>query len=102
LLGSGCSTGAFGFQIGSKGVEIAKFPVNFPVSKGIGGGDGSYLTAHTTIQSHQTADFQADLKQAVSAGIFAGIVPVFRSLVRYPVANGGKPDMVRAAHFGSD
>ena len=44
------------------------------------------MTAHTTIQSHQTADFQAKSKQAVSAGIFADIVPLFRSPVTLPVS----------------
>src|ERR1019366_1995417 len=39
-----------------------------------------------TIQSHQTADFQAESKQAVSAGIFAGIVRLFRSPVTLPVS----------------
>jgi hypothetical protein len=47
---------------------------------------GSYLTAHTTIQSFQTADFRADSKEAVSVGIFAGIVPLFRSLVTLAVS----------------
>jgi hypothetical protein len=30
---------------------------------------GSYLTAHTTTQSSQTADFHVNCKEAVSAGI---------------------------------
>ena len=60
--------------------EIVKFPVNFPDSRELQVETGSYLTAHTTIQSHQTPDFQTELKQAVSVGIFAGIVPAFRSL----------------------
>ena len=47
---------------------------------------GSYLTAHTTIQSSRTADFQADSKPAVSVGIFAGIVLLFRSLVTLAVS----------------
>ena len=38
---------------------------------------GSYLTAHTTIQSFQTADISADSKEAVSVGILAGM---FRSV----------------------
>jgi hypothetical protein len=33
---------------------------------------GSYQTAHTTIQSFQTADLRVGSKEAVSAGIFAG------------------------------
>jgi hypothetical protein len=31
-----------------------------------------------TIQFHQTADFQAESKQAVSVGIFAGIILLFQ------------------------
>jgi hypothetical protein len=48
LLGSGCGTGAFGSEIASKSLEIAKFPVNFPVSRELQVETGSYLTAHTT------------------------------------------------------
>ena len=47
---------------------------------------GSHGTAHTTIQSFQTADFRADSKEAVSVGIFAGIVPLCRSLVTLAVS----------------
>jgi hypothetical protein len=47
---------------------------------------GSHGTAHTTIQSPRTADFQADSKRAVSVGIFAGIVPLFRSPVTLAVS----------------
>jgi hypothetical protein len=39
-----------------------------------------------TIQSHQTADLHTESKQAVSVGIFAGIVPLFRSPVVLPVS----------------
>jgi hypothetical protein len=80
LLGSGCSTGAFGFQIGSKGVEIAKFPVNFPISRELEVETGSYLTAHTTIQSSQTARFRHDAKEGVSAGISDHSFPGLLSL----------------------
>src|ERR1700737_4143762 len=69
---------------------------------------GSYLTAHTTIQSFQTADFRADSKEAVSVGIFAGIVPLFRSLVTLAVsqADFGLPSLQQkipfpAAEFGA-
>jgi hypothetical protein len=62
LLGSGCGTGAFGSEIASKSLEIAKFPVNFPVSRELQVETGSYLTAHTTIQSPQTARFSRDAK----------------------------------------
>jgi hypothetical protein len=51
LLRNGCGTGVFRLQIASKSVEIAKFPVNFPVSRELQVETGSYLTAHTTIQS---------------------------------------------------
>jgi len=44
------------------------------------------MTAHTTIQSFKTAHFQTDSKRAVSGGIFAGIVPLFRSLVTLAVS----------------
>jgi hypothetical protein len=40
----------------------------------------------STIQFLRTADFQADSKRAVSVGIFAGIVPLFRSLVTLAVS----------------
>jgi hypothetical protein len=43
---------------------------------------GSHMTAHTTIQSRQTAVFRAAQKQAVCVGISAGIVPLRRSLVK--------------------
>jgi hypothetical protein len=45
---SGCGTGVFCFEIACKSVEIAKFPVNFPVSRELQVETGSYLTAHTT------------------------------------------------------
>ena len=51
LLRNGCGTGVFRLQIASKSVEIAKFPVNFPVSRELQVETGSYLTAHTTTQS---------------------------------------------------
>jgi hypothetical protein len=40
---------------------------------------GSYLTVHTTSQSYETANPGADSRWGVSVGIFAGIVPLFRS-----------------------
>ena len=66
---SGCGTGVFRSGIASKSVEIAKFPVNFPVSRELQVETGSYLTAHTTIQSARTAETIADRKEAVSAEI---------------------------------
>jgi hypothetical protein len=39
-----------------------------------------------TIQSYQTADFQAESKWAVSAGIFAGIFLLFRSPATFAVS----------------
>jgi hypothetical protein len=44
------------------------------------------MTAHTTIQFYRTADFQAYSKRAVSVGIFAGIVPLVRSLMTLAVS----------------
>jgi hypothetical protein len=41
---------------------------------------GSYLTAHTTIQTTQTAEIVADRKKAGFTGIFAGFTPQFWSL----------------------
>jgi hypothetical protein len=46
---------------------------------------GSYMTAHTTTQSDQTADFQADVKQAYSVGILGYFVPPLRSLAAVAV-----------------
>jgi hypothetical protein len=39
-----------------------------------------------TSKSFKTADFQTDSKRAVSVGIFAGIIPRFRSLVTLAVS----------------
>jgi hypothetical protein len=77
---SGCGTGVFRSEIASKSVEIAKFPVNFPVSRELQAETGSYLTAHTTIQSPQTARFRYDLEQGVSAGISGHSIRGFWSL----------------------
>ena len=41
---------------------------------------GSHLTAHTTIQSPQTARFHVGAKQGVSAGISGHSIPGFWSL----------------------
>jgi hypothetical protein len=49
-------------------------------------GVGSLVPSVSTIQFLRTADFQADSKRAVSVGIFAGIVPLFRSLVTLAVS----------------
>jgi hypothetical protein len=67
---SGCGTGVFRTEIACKSVEIAKFPV----SRELQVETDSYLTAHTTIQSDQTAHFVGDCKEAVSAWDFGGIV----------------------------
>jgi hypothetical protein len=53
-----CGTGAFRIESASKSPEIA----NFPVSRELRAETGSYLTAHTTIQSPQTARFRYDAK----------------------------------------
>ena len=47
---------------------------------------GSHMTARTTIQSYETANPSADSRQADSVGIFAGIVPLFRSPVTLAVS----------------
>jgi hypothetical protein len=49
-------------------------------------GDRFRWTASATIQSYQTADFQAESKQAVSVGIFAGTVLFSRSPVTLAVS----------------
>ena len=48
----------------------------------------SSIPITSTIQSPRTADFQAGSKRAVSVGIFAGIVPLFRSPVTLAVSQG--------------
>src|SRR6266478_10132827 len=68
---------------------FAEFCKKFPVLRRMSRETGSYLTAHTTIQSPRTADFQAGSKRAVSVGIFAGIVPLFRSPVTLAVSQAG-------------
>jgi hypothetical protein len=59
LVRSRCGTAAFQREVASKGPKIAKFPVNFPVSRELSLETGSYLTAHTTklfkhLASHAT------------------------------------------------
>ena len=49
-------------------------------------GAGSSIQIVSTIQSFQTADLRVGSKEAVSAGIFAGIIPLFRSLVTLAVS----------------
>ena len=69
LTKSRYGTAAFRTETASKRREIAKYPVNFPVTRELPMETGSYPTAHTTIQSSQTADFRADVKQADSVGV---------------------------------
>jgi hypothetical protein len=57
-----CGTGVSRTDIASKGPEIAKFPVNFPVSRELRAETGSYPTACTTIQSPQTTLSRVDAK----------------------------------------
>jgi hypothetical protein len=57
-----CGTGAFRPDIASKSPQIAKFPVYFPDSRELRAETGSYLTAHTTTQSSQTAHFRYDAR----------------------------------------
>jgi hypothetical protein len=51
-----------------------------------GWGVGSSVHSSPTIQSYQTADFQAESKRAVSMGISAAIVPHFRSPATFAVS----------------
>jgi hypothetical protein len=74
LLGNRCGTGGFRTDIASKSPEIAKFPVNFPVSRELQAETGLHMTAHTTIQSSRTAQTVVDREEAVSAGI---LPPIF-------------------------
>ena len=46
---NGCGTGAFCTVFASKTPEIAKFPVNFPVTREIRMETGSHQTAHTAL-----------------------------------------------------
>ena len=78
LTKSRCGTAAFRTETASKSREIAKYPVNFPVTRELPMETGSYLTAHTTIQSFQTTDLRGDSKEAVLAGIMAGSFVLFR------------------------
>jgi hypothetical protein len=55
---SGCGTGVFRSEMASESVEIAKFPVNFPVSRELPAETGSYLTAHTTNPFKYLAPFE--------------------------------------------
>jgi hypothetical protein len=45
---SDCGAAVSCYEIGPGSPEIAKFPVNFPVSRELQVETGSYLTAHTT------------------------------------------------------
>src|SRR6202035_4681490 len=47
---SRCGTAVSRNEIRFRGTKIAKFPVNFPVSRELPPETGSYLTAHTTTQ----------------------------------------------------
>jgi hypothetical protein len=61
---------------------LEKIPCKMgPYQGKIGSETGSYLTAHTTIQSCQTTDSQTGVKQAVSVGISGHFIMPFRSLV---------------------
>jgi hypothetical protein len=69
--------GFFVSEMASKSVEIAKFPVNFPVSRELQVETGSYLTAHTTISARPNLGFLDQPKAAVPAEISAGFVSRF-------------------------
>jgi hypothetical protein len=65
---SDCGAAVSCNEIGLGSPEIAKFPVLSLLAGNCQPQTGSYLTAHSTIQSFRTADFEADLKRAVSGG----------------------------------
>jgi hypothetical protein len=48
LMRNRCSTAVYQWITASKSLEIAKYPVNFPVSRELAAETGSYVTAHTT------------------------------------------------------
>jgi len=62
---------------------------------------GSHMTAHTTIQSHRTAEIVVDRKYAVSAGIFAGGIPSSGLQTRPPAfwPTSGRPSLQRKIPF---
>jgi hypothetical protein len=62
FIRSSCGTRASQWKIASKSPEIAKFPVNFPVSRELQVETGSYLTAHTTTQSYPNRKSQRRLE----------------------------------------
>jgi hypothetical protein len=66
--------------VGQSRVFCSKFPAKWPLAGNFGSETGSHMTAHTTIQSSKTVETVFDWKQAVSAGIFDGLVRLFRSL----------------------
>ena len=51
-----------------------------------GWGVGSSVPSVSTIQSFQTTDLRAGSKEPISVGIFAGIIPLFGSLVTLAVS----------------
>jgi len=60
--------------------KTGQFPVKFPKKREFLVETGSHWTAHTTIQSSQTAHFVGDSKEVVSAGISPVSSPDFPSL----------------------
>jgi hypothetical protein len=58
-----------------KACYLLNFAKNSQFSGECPGETGSYLTAHTTIQSSRTAETVVDRKGAVSAGILVANVP---------------------------
>jgi hypothetical protein len=58
-----------------KKAKIRKFALLIPATPVFEAETGSYLTAHTTIQSSRTVETVVDRKEAVSAGI---LPPIFK------------------------
>jgi hypothetical protein len=75
---SGCGTGVFRSEIASKSVEIAKFPVIFPVSRELQVETGSYLTAHTTTSLCKPPFPESTPNRALLRGFRATYFPGFR------------------------
>ena len=64
---SGCGTGGFRTDFASKSPKIAKFPVNFPVSRELQVETGSYPAAHTTTHSRNFALSETSREKAAFA-----------------------------------
>src|SRR6476659_927985 len=57
-----CDPAQLTSAVGQSRVFCSKFPAKWPLAGNFASETGSYLTAHTTIQSSQTARFRYDAK----------------------------------------